>query len=149
MIWKFQIHFLLMYLRKNYWNLLYKNQTFLRIFMMLERFKLPTRLRLGVSHLSEHKFRQLSRLCRRYAHLWSGYRTTTHLHFHCPCHHCTRKSLFQKIHQNSDNISEQSDSTITNILLFGNKISKQTKFYWCLQLRIEFILSTKRFSRKE
>ena len=37
-----------------------------------------------------------------------------------PNHNYTRKTLFQKIHQISENISEQSDSTITKIPLFGD-----------------------------
>ena len=37
-----------------------------------------------------------------------------------PNDNCARKTLFQKIYQISENISEQSDSTITKIPLFGD-----------------------------
>ena len=40
--------------------------------------------------------------------------------FHCHNHHFSKKALFHKINQVSGNISRQSDSTITKILLFGD-----------------------------
>ena len=78
--------------------------------------KLLTRLRLGISHLGDHKFRGnfqdcVSRMC------YSGQdiETKTHFLLHCHNHHCARKSLFHKINQVSVTISRQSDSTVTKI----------------------------------
>ena len=72
--------------------------------------------------------------------------TTTHFLLHCSNHYSGRKSLFQKIYQISENISEQSDSTITKILLFcHNKLDSKTNKI-LLMSASDFILSTVRFS---
>ena len=110
--------------------------------------KLLTRLRLGVSHLGDHKFRDnfqdcVSRMC------CSGQdiETKTHFLLHCHNHHCARESLFHKINQVSVTISIQSDSTVTKILLlFGdNKLDFEISKI-LLMSTIEFILLTERFS---
>ena len=93
-----------------------------------KRFKLLTRLRLGLSHLSDHKFRHnfqhcVSTMC------YSGQdiETTTHFLFYCLSFHCSRKTLFEKINQVSGTILRQSDSTTAKILLFGdNKLDFET-----------------------
>ena len=83
--------------------------------------KLITRLRLGLSHLGDHKFRH------NFQHWVSpmhscgqDIKTTTHFLLHCPNHHCSKKTLFHMITQVSGTISRQSDSTITIISLFGD-----------------------------
>ena len=54
--------------------------------------------------------------------------------------------LFQEIHRISGNISEQSNSTIANILLFGdNKLDFETKKTSPMSTT-ELILSTERLS---
>ena len=47
-------------------------------------------------------------------------KTTIHFLLHCPNHHCASKTLFHKITQVSGTISRHSDSTFTEILLFGD-----------------------------
>ena len=47
--------------------------------------------------------------------------TITHFFLYCPNYHCARKTFFQKVHEISENILEQSDPTIANILLFDDK----------------------------
>ena len=110
-------------------------------------FKLPTRFRLRLSHLGDHQFRHnfqdsVSPMC------CCGHdiETTTHFFLHCPTHHCARKTLFRKKNQVSGTISRQSDSTITKILLFGDKkIDFETNKIF-LRSTIEFISLTERFS---
>ena len=70
--------------------------------------KLLTRLRLGLSHLGDHKFRHnfqdcVSPMCSYGQEI----ETTTHFLFHCLNHHCARKTLFHKINQVSGAISSQ------------------------------------------
>ena len=102
--------------------------------------KLLARLRLGLSHLGDHKFRHnfqdcVSSMCS----CGQNIETTTHFLLHCPNHHCARKTLFHKITQVSGTISRQSDSTITKILLFGeNKLDLETNKI-LLMSKIEFI----------
>ena len=108
--------------------------------------KLLTRLRLGLSHLGDHKFRHnfqdcVSPMC--YCGL--DIETTTHFLLHCSNHHCARTTLFHKINQVSGTISRQSDSTIAKILLFGdNKLDFETNKIFLIST-IEFISLTKRF----
>ena len=108
--------------------------------------KLLTRLRLGLSHLGDHKFRHnfqdcVSPMC----YCGQDIETTTHFLLHCPNHHCARKTLFDKINQVSGTILRQSDSTITKILLFGdNKLDFETSKI-LLMSTIEFISLTERF----
>ena len=112
-----------------------------------KRLKLLTRLRLGLSHLGDHKFRHnfqdcVSPMC----YCGQDIETTTHFLLHCPNHHCARKTLFDKINQVSGTILRQSDSTITKILLFGdNKLDFETNKI-LLMSTIEFISLTERFS---
>ena len=70
---------------------------------------LLTRLRLGLSHLGDHKFRHnfqdcVSPMCS----CGQDIETTTHFLLHCPNHHCARKTLFHKISQVGGNILRQS-----------------------------------------
>ena len=97
-----------MCLRKNYWNLLDQNQTLLIILMITKGLKLLTRMRLGLSHLGDHKFSHnfqecVSSMC--YCNLDNE--TTAHFFLHYPNHHCARKTPFLKIHQVSGTISRQ------------------------------------------
>ena len=109
--------------------------------------KLLTRLRLGLSHLGDHKFRHnfqdcVSPLC----YCGQDIEASSHFLLHCPNHHCAMKTLFHKINQVSGTILRQSDSTITKIWLFGdNKLDFETNKI-LLMSTIEFILLTQRFS---
>ena len=103
--------------------------------------KLLTRLRLGLSHLGDHKFRHnfqdcVSAMCYCGQHI----ETTTNFLLYCPNHLCERKTLFDKINQVSGTILRQSDSTITKILLLGdNKLDFKTKSFTDVYNRVYFI----------
>ena len=72
--------------------------------------------------------------------------TTTHFLLHYPNHNCARKTLFHSKSQVSGNVSRQCDSTITNVLLFGdNKLDFKTNKI-LLVSTIEFISLTDRDS---
>ena len=109
--------------------------------------KLLTALRLGLSHLGDHKFRHnfqdyVSPMC----YCGQDIEKTTHFLFHCPNHHCARKTLFDKINQVSGIILRQSDSTVTKILLFGdNKLVFEINKI-LLMFTIEFISLTEIFN---
>ena len=108
---------------------------------------LLTRLRLGLSHLGDSKFRHnfqdyVSPMC----YCGQDIETTTHFLLHCLNHHCARKTFLYKIYQVSGTILRQSDSTITKILLFGdNKLDFETNKILGMST-IEFISLTERFS---
>ena len=86
------------------------------------RIKLLTRLRLGLSHLHEHKFRHciqntLNPLCKCGKYIES----TIHLFLHCTNFLIPRQTLFQKIGNTDENILSQSETQLTQTLLYGNQ----------------------------
>ena len=109
--------------------------------------KLLTRLRLGLSHLGDHKFRHnfqdcVSPMC----YCGQDIETTTHFLLHCPNYHCARKTLFNKINEVNGTILRQSDSTVKQVLLLGdNKLDLETNKV-LLMPTSEFISLTERFS---
>ena len=109
--------------------------------------KLLTRLRLGLSHLDDHKFRQNFQDCvSSVCSCGEDIEKITHFLIHCFNHPCARKTLFHKITQVSGTISRESHSTITKILLFGdNKLDFETNKI-LLMSTIEFVSLTERFS---
>ena len=86
------------------------------------RIKLLTRLHLGLSHLHEHKFRlciqnTLNPLCKCGKYIES----TIHLFLHCTNFLIPRQTLFQKIGNTDENILSQSETQLTQTLLYGNQ----------------------------
>ena len=83
--------------------------------------KLLTRLRLGLSHLHEHKFRHcfqdtLNLLCECSKDIESA----IHFFLHCTNFLIPRQALLQKIRNIDDSISSQSETQLTQTLLYGN-----------------------------
>ena len=104
-------------------------------------------MRLGLSHLGDHKFRHNFQDCVSPMYSCGQDIETTHFLLHCPNRHCVRKTLFHKINKVSGNILRQSDSTITKILLFGDiKLDFEINKI-LLMSTIEFISLTERFIR--
>ena len=86
------------------------------------RIKLLTRLRLGLSHLHEHKFRHrfqntLNPLCKCGKYIES----TMHLFVHCTNFLIPRQTPFEKIGNIDENILSQSETELTQTLLYGNQ----------------------------
>ena len=86
------------------------------------RIKLLTRLRLGFSHLHEHKFRHcfqdtLNPLCECSKDIESA----MHFFLHCTNFLIPRQTLFQKIRNIDDSILSQSETQLTQTLLYGNQ----------------------------
>ena len=84
--------------------------------------KLLTRLRLGLSHLHEHKFRHcfqdtLNPLCE----CGKDIESTMHFFLHCTNFLIPRQTVFQKIRNIDDNILSQTKTQLTQILLHDNQ----------------------------
>ena len=84
--------------------------------------KLLTRLRVGFSHLREHKFKHnfqdtLNPLCN------CGLEVETTVHFFLHCHNfiAERETLLSRINDVDNNIRNKSDKDLTQILLFGDQ----------------------------
>ena len=102
---------------------------------------LITRLRLGFSHLHDHKFRHnfqdtLNPICS------CG---ETHYLLHCPNYLNERMSLRNNLQNIDKNILDRSYSRLSEILLFGDSSFNDTKNTSILNATIQYIYDTKRF----
>ena len=103
-------------------------------------------MRLGLSHLADHKFRHNFQDCSKpICSCGQEIETTSHFFLHCLNYRCARKTFFEKINLIDSNILQQSDLSITNDLLFGSEKLKDDKNNALLNFTIEFIQSTYRF----
>ena len=108
--------------------------------------KLLTRLRLGLSPLHEHKFRHcfqdtLNPLC-EYA---KDIESTTDFFLHCTNFLIPRQTLFQKIRNIDDNILSQSETQLTQTLLYGNHNYHPSINRLIINSTIDYIIATERF----
>ena len=112
----------------------------------LQGIRFLTRIRLGLSHLREHKFKHsfqdsLNPLCKCGAEVES----TTHFLLHCPIYNNDRSSLLSTIRNIDCKLLEITDSSLTHTLLYGNPSFDIITNSLILNATIDFILSTKRF----
>ena len=106
--------------------------------------KYLTRLRLGLSHLHEHKFKNnfqdtLNPLCT----CGCSFENTCHFLLHLHNFLTERNTLLNKITNIDSNILNQADATITKTLgnsKYSNEINLQI-----LNASVDFILTSKRF----
>ena len=110
--------------------------------------KLLTRLRLGLSHLHEHKFRHcfqdtLNPLCECSKDIES----TMHFFLHCTNFLIPRQTLFQKIRNIGDSILSQSETQLTQTLLYGNQNYHASINRPIIISTIEYLISIERFKR--
>ena len=108
--------------------------------------KLLTRLRLGLSHLREHKFNHNFRdtqnpLCP------CSLETESVSHFFLRCHSFNqiRMNLKTELHEIDETILDLPDNALVNLLLYGDKkfdIKSNTRILLC---SIKYILESKRF----
>ena len=108
--------------------------------------KLITRLRLGLSHLRDHKFKHnfldcLNPICC----CGKDIETTLHYLLHCPIFSDERLIFFNNIRSIDENVLSGSDPKISDTLLFGISSFNDTKNTSILNTTIDYILSTKRF----
>ena len=105
-----------------------------------------TRLRLGLSHLADHKFRHNFQDCLNPICSCShDIETKSHFLLHCLNYCSARKTFFEKINRIDSNILQQSDLSITKDLLFCSEKLKDDKNNALLTSTIEFSQSTERF----
>ena len=104
-----------------------------------------TKLRLGLSHLREHKFKHsfedtlnLLGSC--------GKEVETTFRFLLSCHNYSdeKLTLLSKIRNINPNILENTNSQITQLFLYGDKNFTASTNFVILSSAIEYILATKR-----
>ena len=109
--------------------------------------KLLTRLRLGLSHLNDHKSNHnfkdcINPLCS------CSLSVANNVHFFLHCHHFSlqRQTLMNNIKLIDKDIINETDSDLVNILLFGSSKYQYHINSKILSFSIDFILNTERFS---
>ena len=108
--------------------------------------KLLTRLRLGLSHLHDHKFRYnfqdcLSPVC----NCGTDIEDIKHFFFHCVNYNIERQTLFDSISNVKPEFLNLDESELVNLILYGDSSLTFYKNKLILQSTINFILETKRF----
>ena len=108
--------------------------------------KLLTRLRLGLSHLREHKFKHsfqdsLNPICS----CGNDIETSAHFLLHCPNFSNERSACLNIIGSIDRNILTGSDSQITEALLYGDSNSNNVTSTLIVNATIDFLIATKRF----
>ena len=108
--------------------------------------KLITRLRLGLSHLRDHKSKHCFQdsiipLCSCNQEV----ETTTHYFLHCPLFTNERCNLLNTLHQIDNTLLEVNDSNLVKYLLFGDTTRDDNTNTEILNATIHYVLSTKRF----
>ena len=108
--------------------------------------KLLTRLRLGLSHLREHKFKHgfldsLNPICC----CGHNIETSTHFLLHCS-NYSTERLTFLNIIRNIDsNILSKNHLKVTETLLYGDSSYDHTKNTLIMNATIEFLFTSKIF----
>ena len=106
--------------------------------------KLLTRLRLGLSHLREHKFRHNFNdpfcLCGT-----NNLETSEHFLLHCPTYAYLRHKLFDNLHNNNMLLLPLEKSLIIQILLHGSDNYNPSMNKVIISTVIDFIIQSKRF----
>ena len=111
--------------------------------------KLLTRLRLGLSHLREHKFHHNFNdtfdpfcLCRT-----NSIETVEHYLLHCPVYTDQRLILFNSLRDKSIYITPYSTNYTTLFLLYGDDSNSKVINKIILSCTIEYIIQSKRFDK--
>ena len=109
--------------------------------------KLLTRLRLGLSHLNEHKFKHgfndtINPIC-----ICGGdIKCINHFFLHCPEYCEARQILFDDILSTDKMLLGQNKSSLTHLLTYGDPKRNSYVNAFILNSAIEFTLSSGRFN---
>ena len=112
----------------------------------LQVIKLLIRLRLGFSHLSEHKFKHsfqdlLNTLCKYGFEIES----TSYFFLHCLIYNNYRSSFLSSNRNIDCKLLENTDSSLTQMLLYGNSSLDINTNSLISNATFDFILFTERF----
>ena len=108
--------------------------------------KLLTRLRLGLSHLRDHKFKHdfldsLNPICS----CGQNIETSTHFLLHCSNYSNERLTFLNIIRNIDSNILSKNDLKVTETLLYGDSSYDDTKNTLIINATMEFLFTSKRF----
>ena len=111
--------------------------------------QLLIRLKLGLSHLRDHKFKHnfletLNPIC----NCGEDIETSCHYLLHCSLYTNERLALLNVIQGIDNSILELTDSHIVEVLLYGGKFLDISSNISILNTTIDFLLETKRFDER-
>ena len=110
------------------------------------RIKYITRILLGLSHLREHKFKHsfqdsINPIC----NCGNDVESAIHFFLHCALYSNERCTLLNSLSKIDHKLLDSTDTSLTQILLFGNSSFTTKDNTEIINLTIDFVLSTKRF----
>ena len=110
--------------------------------------KYLTRLRLGLSHLNEHKFRHNFQDCLNpFCSCILEVETVIHYFLHCHYYNIIRRTLLDTVNEIiNKNLSDLSEQTLVNLLLYGNPSLTFEENKEIIKASIIFIHSSQRFA---
>ena len=108
--------------------------------------KLITRLRLGLSHLREHKFKHNFQDCiNPLCSCGSDVESIAHYFLHCPFYVNERHTLLKTINDIDRRLMDNTESNQVQYLLFGDTSKDADTNTDILNATMKYVLSTKRF----
>ena len=108
--------------------------------------KLVTRLRLGLSHLREHKFKHsFQDTLNSFCSCGLDVETNTHFFLYCPLFTNQRRTLLSTVKDIDSSLTNTNDSILTHILLFGKASLDTSANTLLLNATMNYIISTNRF----
>ena len=110
--------------------------------------KFITRLRLGLSHLREHKFKHsFQDSLNSFCSCGLDIESTAHFLLHCPMYITERHTLLSTIKNIDNNLLHFCEPVLIRTLLFGSNSFDTDANTNIINATIEYILSTKRFDQ--
>ena len=110
--------------------------------------KLLTRLRLGLSHLNEHKFKHgFNDIINPTGICEVDIESINHFFLHWPEYCEARQTFFDNIQSVHKMLLRQNESSLTHLLLYGDPKRNSNVNAFILNLATEFILSSGRFNK--
>ena len=109
--------------------------------------KLLTRLRLGLSHLNEHRFNHNFEGCVNPLRTCSlEAETISHFFLHCHYYHSIRLTLFNELCEIDINLPNLSEEKFLNIILYGSSLFSDNEHQSILNSTIKYITDSNHFS---
>ena len=109
--------------------------------------KLLTRLRLGLSHLSEYKLKHgFNDIINPIFICGGDIESINNFFLHCPEHCEPKQTLFDNIQSIDKILLSQNESSLTHLLFYGDPKHNSNVNAFILNSAIDFILSSGRFN---
>ena len=103
--------------------------------------RLITRLRVGLSHLHEHKFKHNFQDCLNPIYSCGlDTESTSHFFIHCPIFNDEKYAFLRTFHNNDCKLLESTNSALSQTLLYGNTLFDEEKNTLTLNVTIEMFI---------